>query len=375
MDIVANKNVVAGAVFLLVGVLFLILMSDFSGPESRSNSDITQNPSITHAKLGPGEKVQDYTLFKLPEGLGKAQIHDIVFQADAMWLGTDRGLVKIEDDKVTNYRQFKDWPFEWVRDVVFAADGFVVNTHVANGNTGGNSTGSHFFNIKQESWQKIGPNTLAQAWLDGYLYQAGSRLIRRNPTNTWKEEELLPSVCERRPSSLKMRAIEGEIWITGIGKTLETGAGSSIGCGVLRYNPNTGKHLIYKTAQGLNHASGWDLGGDKNGIYLSHSVKHSYLSRFDFADNRWASMYNPGSGNRVTVTPDNIWLASAFASKPIVVFNRQTYESRSLGEIANKEYVSTIAVRDKQVWFGTYIKDWVGSTYTINSRLGFFQNE
>ena len=362
-------------IFLLIitpGLLGFFFFLRLSWKETRSLPEkrIQINPIILSAALGGEEKTEEFTFYQLPLGLDKAQIHDIIFFADAMWIGTDKGLAKIKDKKLTLYKLFSDWPFEWARYLVPTPHGIVVNIHVANGNTGGNPAGSHIFDLKKEQWQKVGDNVLDQEWLDGCLYQASSKLIRRDPKKDWKEEAVLPSLCSGGASSLVMKAVNHDLWITGDGKTLQTHVDHSYGCGVIRYNPKRDEMVVYKKQDGLNHNYGWDLAGDRSGIFVSHSVKHNRLSFFNFKDGRWTPMEAVGSGNRINISSSQVWLAQATPSYPLRRISRKGQNAHSFPAFFDKnEYVSAIGIDGLDVWFGVYEKHWQDSTYTISSKL------
>lgn len=330
----------------------------------------TTGPSVTQDMLGSGTSVDGHTFFELPAGLDRARIHDIIFHEGAMWLGTDMGLVKIVGSEVTIYKQFSEWPFEWSRDLVAIPGGIALQILVAKGNTGGKLKGSHVFHIESEAWQPISGHILAQEWFDGYLYQAtssfdSSKLVRRSPSSSWEEEDVLESVCAGKVSGLEISAIEGELWLTGQAK------GTS-DCGVLRYNPKTGKRINYKTKDGIQHDQGRDIGGDHAGVYVTHSVKSNSSSFFDFKTERWVSI--SGSGNSLAVTPQAVWFAAWSPKGPLVKIDRNTLRrtaSKPFSE-SEDEYISTIGVDNKNIWFGTFVETWAGSTYTIKSRLGLY---
>ena len=356
----------------LVG-FFFFLSSSWMETHSIPKKKIQINPIILSAALEGEEKTKEFTFYNLPLDLDKAQIHDIIFYADAMWIGSDKGLAKIKDKKLTLYKNFSDWPFEWSRYLVPTPHGIAVNIHVANGNTGGNPAGSHIFHPDKEQWEKIGDNVLDQEWHDGYLYQASSKLIRRDPKKAWKEEPILASLCHGGASSLAMKAVNHELWITGDGKTLQTHVDHSYGCGVIRYNPKREETVVYKKQDGLNHNYGWDLDGDRSGIFVSHSVKHNRLSFFNFNNGRWTSMEAVGSGNRISISSSEVWLAQATPSYPLRRISRKGQDAHSFPAFFDKnEYVSAIGIDGLDVWFGVYEKHWQDSTYTISSKLGHY---
>lgn len=355
---------------LIAAVYGFVKFNNTISTRSAAVLAIKNNPTITYGRLGAGEKIKEYTFFDLPNGLNKAQIHDIVFVGDAMWLGTDKGLVKIVDQDVTIYKQFSDWPFEWVRNLVATPHGLVVSVHVAMGNTGGESANSHVFNIEDETWQNIGPNVLAQAWLDGHLYQAGSKLTRRDPKESWEEQTVIPSICRGGSTSLKIKAIANELWVTGQGDGFGLNVDDSFGCGVIRYNPINGQSIVYSKKNGLNHDKGWDLDGDDKGIYVSHSIKHYKLSFYDFTQNMWKSVNRGGAGNRIAVSAQSVWLARGSPRPPLGRIDRENNHGPAFSAISDSTYISSIGVDDKKVWLGTYEKHWADSTYSITSRLG-----
>ena len=302
--------------------LFLAPGGGSSSDSVEASSSPVKNPTIERGELGAPTDVEEYRFFELPNGLDKAQIHEIVFHEGAMWLGTDRGLVKIVDRDVTVYRQFSDWPFEWVRNLAVTPYGIAVSVHVALGNTGGQRANSHLFGIEDETWREIGSNVLAQAWHGRHLYQASSRLIRRDPKEDWHATVVDPSICGRRPSDLKIKVASNELWIVGKGTVLE-GSGRrhisrSVGCGVIRHTPSTGRSLVYDTTHGVNNDYGWDLDGDEGEILVSHSVKHNKLSRFDIERGRWSTSRKGGSGNRLALSSDGVWLARGVAATSAV---------------------------------------------------------
>lgn len=369
-DLISPKIVVLILGLVVFSGFFQLFHTTKNHIEPSAELAIVKKPSTVKGQLDAGIGSGVYTFFTLPNGLDKAQIHDIVFHRGAMWLGTDKGLVKIQDRQVTTYRQFSAWPFEWIRDLVVTPYGIAVQTHVAMGNTGGQNAGSHIFNPEEETWQRVGDNVLAQAWIDGALYQAGSSLVRRKPSNSWKKETVLPSLCGKGSSSLKMKPINDELWITGEGKTLVTYVDNSFGCGVIRYDPASGHSVTYKTQDGLNHDTGWDLDGDSSGVFVSHSIKHNHLSHYDFAQRKWRSIKTGGSGNRIAVTDGAVWLAQATPRRPLRRIDRQSLEGKTYPPISDNEYISAIGVDGNKVWLGIYEKHWSESTYTITSRLG-----
>lgn len=367
-----NNNLLRFGIVSVV-IIMLMMANSFLNTVQKKPApklSIIKRPSVTQAQLGTASAKQDYQFFDLPTELSNAQIHDILFHNNAMWLGTDRGLAKIAGNQITIYRQYSDWPFEWIRDLVITPSGIALQAHVALGNTGGNPAGSHIFNPQDESWSRLGNNILAQSWLNGYLYQASAQLIRRHPANHWKQEVLLSSLCNRRPSSLSMTAAGNDLWITGDGTTLETNLGNSYGCGVIHYQPGSRSSTTYSTKDGINNDFGWDIDSDKTSVFVSHSVKHNHLSHYDSAQQQWSSFPVNGSGNSITLSPAAIWLATASPTRPLTRIDRVTLKKESLSPFSDQEYVSAIGVHNDEIWLGIYEKRWSNSTYTIRSRLG-----
>ncbi len=374
----SKQNPIWIVFFVLIIFAFAYLFFDFlKGSQTKTDhtAGIVKTPKTLQGKLSAGVAHAEYTLYNLPVELDKARIHDILFYSGAMWLGTDKGLAKIVDNQVTVYKQFSDWPFEWVRDLVATPYGIALQIHVAEGNTGGTRAGSHIFNPELETWEKIGNNILAQTWFDGYLYQAGSNLIRRKPGNFSEREVLLTSMCGGRPSSLTIKTINNEIWLTGEGTTLNEHTNSRSGCGVIRYNPKSGRNTVYKTQDGLNHNIGWDLDGDNKTVYVSHSVKHNQLSFYDFEKAQWFSMRTGGSGNVIFVTPDAIWMARGTPRRPLRRIGRKFGQGKSFSPFSDNEYVSAIGININEVWLGIYEKHWSKGTYTITSKLGLYREK
>ena len=353
--------------------------ADPTSGSAETASDLVPNPTVARGVLGAPTNFEQYRFFELPNGLDKAEIHDIDFHDGAMWLGTDGGLVKVVDRDVTVYRQFSDWPFEWVRNLAVTPYGIAASVHVARGNTGGRSANTHLFSAEDEEWREIGPNVLDQAWHEGHLYQVSSRLVRRDPRDDWQESVVDDSICGGSPSSLKMKVIENEIWIVGEGAVFEGAPRRRIrvpiGCGVIRHTPSNGRSVVYDTTHGLNHDHGWDLDGGDGEVYVSHSVKHDRLSRFDIGLERWSALGTRGSGNRVFVSSDDIWLARGSPRRPMYRIDRDTGEGRFFSTISEGTYFSAIGTNDEEIWLGVYERHWSDSTYSITSRLALVVDE
>lgn len=307
----------------------------------------------------------DYTMYSLPGDVAQASINDIVFDAGAVWVGTKKGLIKIKGSQFTVYRQFSNWPFEWIKHLIVTPYGLVVNTLVAEHNYGGKHAGSYLFDIKNETWLRLGRNNRAQAWLDGYLYQVSTKLIRRDPLHSWQKQIVLSDLCTRWTSSVVMRAINGELWLSG-----DSLRRYSTGCGVIRYNPEKGKSIVYKSQDGVNGDMGVDIGGDSRDVYIAHSMRSGHLSRFDLHARSWQSLRAGGTGYRIAVTARAIWLACLNPAQPLLRIDRDSAETTRLPGLGKKEYVSAVGENDKDVWFGTYVQNWQGQGYTIESRLG-----
>ena len=382
-NLALNKPLVSiplAIVFFLAGAVALFGFT----PQSRtgddkieqSKSSMVKNPRSTRGKLGAPTKFEEYTFYELPNDLDKAEIHEILFHKGAMWLGTDKGLVKIVDQEVTTYTQFSDWSFEWVRNLAVTPNGIATSVHVAHGNTGGEGANSHVFDVENETWHEIGPNVLDQEWHKGYLYQVNKDLIRRDPKELWQDTVVVPAVCGRGASRIKMKVIENELWIVGTGSQFGGWRSSgSIGCGATRFIPSSGKSFKYHTTDGLNHDYGWDLDGDDKGVYVSHSIKHNRLSHFDFERERWSEPRLRGAGNRISISSNGIWLARGSPLAPLHRIDRGTNEGRLFSKISDNTYLSAIAINGKEVWVGAYEKKWTNSTYTITSRLGMIVDE
>lgn len=349
---------------VIAAVWFLLNHTHFLAPNNPPAPKLTQKPSITQLSLGAGEQVGDYTMYSLPGDLSQANINDIVFATGAMWVGTEKGLLKINGDRVTVYKQFSDWPFEWIKNVVVTPYRIAVNTLVAQHNYGGHYAGSYLFDIQKETWSRLGGNVMTQTWLDGYLYQASTKLLQRISLASGQKQDVLHGVCKYGVSSLVMRAINGEIWLAG-----DTLRQSNPGCGVTRYNPKTGKSVVYKTQDGVNDNTGVDIGGDSAAVFVASSYS-GHLSRFDQNTQVWRSLYDGGTGTHICVTPQAIWLGTLNPAHPLIRIDRSSHETTSLPAVSEKERISALGIHDREIWFGTYVTNRLGQSFTIQSRLG-----
>ncbi len=206
------------------------------------------------------------------------------------------------------------------------------------------------------------------------MYQLGADLVRLDPSDGWSGKIVAEGVCHGHISDAAMASIHGDIWITGEAK-MRRGTSAirhAVGCGLIRYMPETDELQTYKENQGLAHNLGWDIDGDQEAVYVTHSVKSSRLSVFDYQTQQIKRIR--GSGNRILVTPHKIWLATASATRPLRVLDRTTQTSRSFDAFQEEEseYVSALAEYNGDIWFGTYIKTWDGPTYSIRARLGAY---
>lgn len=385
-------------------IAFFSLLSSNKGREiPPPPADLAQKESTQEYDLGEPVEDKRISFYTLPGGLDEAQIHDIKFYDGAMWLGTDKGLLRIKDKKITQFRQFSAWPFEWVKDLTFTPAGIVVQTYVAQGNTGGTPAGTNIFDPKTQHWKQLGRNALAQIWYDGALYQASSKLVKRMPENDWKADVIVQSICGKSPTSLSMIAAAQNLWIVGQGSTLRQHASSSIGCGLTRYNPADNSTTVFHVKDGLLNEYGWDIAGDDKAVYISHSIKDNTMSVYNIKEDKLGAYAVGGSGNHISVSPKTIWIAKATPSLPLRRIDRGSGLARNFGafsppvegqamaeetkEITEgtapteqkkpepNEYVSAIGLDGNQVWIGTYIKVWDGPKYTIKSRLGVYEDK
>lgn len=359
-------------IFLLFsfGAIFLFFQMHHVSQEAVDRpAVIEKKPIKREATLGVATPNGPYMMYELPLELGRAQIHDIVVDGAVKWLGTDKGLIKIVEDKVTQYQQFSDWPFEWVHHLTVTPHGVFVGVLVSDGNTGGEYAGSHRFDPDTETWTKLGKNKKAQAWLNGALFQIGSTLTKHIADNNWQAEEIQLEICQNQPRTLTMRAIENELWIVGDGRKYP--------CGATRFNPETGETQAYFNKDGLIHEQGWDVDGDANGVFVTHSVKYNRMSFFNQQTQKWDLFPKTGSGNSMMVTADAVWLATASPRKPLNRVDRNGNSRQLYPPFNNREnmYISALGQEEDKIWFGTYIKHWRDGRYDITSKLGYLLHQ
>ncbi|MDH5326168.1 MAG: hypothetical protein OEZ68_16295 [Gammaproteobacteria bacterium] len=373
--LIYKKQLLIAAVSLVALSVVLIVMLATDTDADLSSLNTKSQPSVHKAQLGAEQNIGDYTLFPMPPILAESQLDEILVRGDALWIGSDKGLVKVQGKTLTLYRQFENVAYEMVRELVALPDGIAVQLSLAHSYGKETALGSYVFNTQLEQWQKVGDTAMAQAWLDGYLYQANTGLIRRNPEQDWKQEPVLDSVCQGAPSSLTMRAIDAEIWLVGDGSFVDNIGVRTFGCGVLRYSPKNQEARLYTTEHGLNHNSAWDIAGGMmgqgSGVYVTHWLKDIYVSLLEPGAKQWVSLIGAGTGNNMAVHEESVWLASTFASKPIITVGRDAVTGRSLAPIDRNEVVSAVAFQGPRLWFTTSAKVWIRGKSSIRSRLGY----
>lgn len=336
-------------------------------------------PETTSLELPSAHPSGELKLYGFSHVLRDAYIHDIVVDADRLWIGTGKGLLEfVEGKSVTRHRQFSHAPFEWVENLALENTLLALDILVARGSTGGRHAGSHVLNTRSGQWQKLGKNILDQTWLNGVLWQRPlDRGLLKTTLNNgkWTSEEvpLGTQLC----SEAYMSTINDEIWIAQQGTVhfhgglgiQGTGHVKAKPCGVLRYNPQTGQEILYEEAHGLNSGFGRDVAGDKTQIWVSHSIQHDRLSLFDTGTGHWRSARPYGSGNRIALSDKAVWLASPSSSTPLIRIDRATQKRKNIDGVPPGFYVSAIAIDGDTVWLGLYRKNWVDTTYSIESYL------
>jgi hypothetical protein len=337
-------------------------------------------PAVTVTELPlPARSVQgELELYRFSPDLQAADIYSIVIDADALWLGTGKGLVHFQPGRrVRQHRQFSDAPYEWVRHLALNGHLLAADILVAGGNTGGEYAGNHLFDTRGASWSRLGGNVLDQVWLDGQLWQRRldrtlTRAVQR--ADQWHLDEV--HLQSRLCSEAYMAAIGNEIWIAQQGtvhshRSIRKGGShaKAVPCGVVRYNPATGEETFFDEGDGLNSGFGRDVAGDSRQIYVSHSIKHERISIRDNSTGRWYSARPYGSGNKIAISEAALWLATPSSRHPLVRIDRKTQKRKNIDGIPQGYYVGSLAVDGNVVWLGLYKKDWIGSTYSLHTLL------
>ena len=178
-----------------------------------------------------------------------------------------------------------------------------------------------------------------------------------------------------------MSVVADELWIAQQGteyhsrgpKRGGTGA-KAIPCGVVRYDPATGAETFFDEDDGLNSGFGRDVAGDDRAVFVSHSIKHDKLSVFDPASGNWRTARPNGTGNRIALSANAVWLASPGGRTPLVRIDRRSEERRNIAGIPEGFYVSALAADGDVVWFGLHRKTYEAATYSVEALLGRYED-
>jgi hypothetical protein len=345
---------------------------------------LSPEPATTELTLPERSSRGELEIYRFSPELRAADIYSLAIDGDALWLGTGRGLVHFEPGRFARqYRRFSRAPYEWTRHLRLDRHLLAVDSLVAGGNTGGEYAGNHLFDTRTGEWSKIGTNVLDQVWLDGQLWQRQldrtlTRASRRG--DQWQLEEI--QLDTRLCSEAYMAVVDDEIWIAQQGTVHlqgRIGQGGSrakaIPCGVVRYDPRSGRETFYDEADGLNSGFARDVAGDGREVYVSHSIKHEKISIRDSATGRWSSARPYGSGNKIAVSENAVWLATPSSRDPLVRIDRKTQKRKNISGIPEGYYVGALAVAGNTIWLGLYKKEWKGSTYSLDSLLAKHEDD
>lgn len=343
-------------------------------------------PQPTRVNLSLPERSSrgELHIYRFSPELRAADIYSLAVDGNALWLGTGRGLVHFEPGRFARqYRRFSRAPYEWIRHLRLDGHLLAVDSLVAGGNTGGEYAGNHLFDTRTGEWTEIGGNVLDQVWLDGELWQRPlDRTLRRasRTADRWQLEEI--PLDSRLCSEAYMAVIENEIWIAQQGTvhfhgTIGRGGSRAkeIPCGVVRYDPRSGRETFYDEGDGLNSGFARDVAGDARQVYVSHSIKHERISIRDGATGRWSSARPYGSGNKIAISEKAVWLATPSSRHPLVRIDRRTQKRKNIAGIPDGYYVGALAVAGNTVWLGLYKKVWEGSTYSLDTLLAKHEDD
>jgi hypothetical protein len=368
------RSVIVGSVISLALALVAWLSAE-SLLQGRTGSagggEPSPSPSATALALPNIFPSGDITLFEFAPEFREAKIYDITVDDGTLWLGTGKGLVEyVPGRHATAYRQFTTAPFEWVRHLALDGGALAVDTLTANGNTGGEYAGSHLFDLATRRWQQIGVNVLDQVWLHGELWQrtVGRKLNRVTHDDAgWRHQEI--SIANRLCAEAYLAAIGDDLWIAQQGTVRGDSQAKAVPCGVLRYSPATGEERLFDETDGLNSGFGRDVAGDAHQVWVSHSINHDRLSVLDERRERWRSARSYGSGNRIALGANAVWLATPDATNPLIRIDRHSEQRLNIRGVPEGFYVGAMAVAGREVWLGLYKPIWTDGTYSTESYL------
>jgi len=360
-----------------LGVWFLFDSRD--GPTSPDNgSSVYGTPSVEYRSLDLQieEHSDGLSLYQFDVPVSESMIYDILATESAVWLGTGQGLIRLEpDERAVSHRAFAGAPSEWARHLTLHGDLMAVDVMVAGGPTGGQYAGTHLFNIRSETWDRIGENVADQVWLGEVLWQRtlARTLVRWTRDQGRWVDETVP-LKTNQCSEASLAAIGDVLWMaqqgTARGGLRFARTARAIPCGLLRYEPTSGRETFFSEEHGMPSGFGGDVDGDASQVYVSHSTKHDRVSWLDTASGEWHSLRAAGTGNRMAVSDSAVWLATPSARHPLIRIDRLTQRRIDISGIPQDFYVSAIDVQGDSVWFGLYRERWKGETYTVQSLLG-----
>lgn len=351
---------------------------------------LTSNPTSQTHPLVIDEKIEDTTFYKLPAGIDKTQLYNMVELDGSLWLGTGKGLLNIKEDKIHVYKQFSDWKHEFFQNIAVIPLGIVSTVFVSHKETSREFAGVYIFDTKKHSWHKISSSYLGlRVWHKGYLYQReGDQIFRIDSKKSWKKEalKLENDICRGLSRNSDLKVIGDDLWITGTwvssGTRSRSGrtSGFKQGCGVIRYNLNSGKETFYgeKTLPPQTKKIFYDPW--EQAVYIS-AYESGKLSVYDIKKDQWSRRTFLGKGRSefLNFSKDEIWLyGSGHCSFCKYIRERRSYYNGPKG-FPKKYYRDEIFINKRNIWSTFYKSVWTKvngkNEMSTFSKLGLYQDK
>jgi len=351
-------------------VFALMCFFMFSGYGDKSKS----KPRFHDKPYSFKETVYEGTAW--PADLVDAEINEMRFYKDNLFLATEKGLVKLDFNRnqTIRYQLHSDMPFEWWRSMTVLDNKVACTTLVANASTGGTYAGSHVIDLDTLELTPLEKQAKGQVFHSGGLYQLSDKTLQvRDPQqrfsliDTIELKEYVNKWCIFGTPLSTRNAVWVPTWMHA-----NRSSASKEKCGLIRISNDRDDIKVITQENARPYHAAQSSFSDIGGLLLLHPTKTQSVSYFHELDGSWKSAaYSSLAG---TLSANHFWVAY----RGVIGFSRNTSNSRPIrvnSEFRENRFVSAIAVRELspskfEVWVAYYVKTYGGEAYySVESSL------
>jgi WD40 repeat protein len=244
------------------------------------------------------EERPDFTVYRLTGKLSDTQLFKLDVAKEAIWIGTDKGLLKHEPrtGRWTLYGRNTGIPGELIYEPKVIKGGIAVNLANRTGPGTVASAGLYLFNPEEESWSRLTNSGWDLHWDGKNLWNGTGNGVQLRHIESGKDIHY-----DRKNSGLIHNVVHDievsnqSVWFATLGDYIKE-KDDFDGGGVSRLDLTTGEWDSYSIGDGLARSYCCDLTLDNREVWVAHWHENRGLSVMDLKTRRWTKILKSVNG-------------------------------------------------------------------------------